>query len=421
IYKYWDIYDFYSMEKNKKSEDEILYDLEDLIIDSCQLRMVSDVPVGVFLSGGYDSSTVTALLQKNSKEKIRTFTIGFMEKEFNEANDAKKIANYLGTDHTEYYCTADDMLKLVDKLSYHWDEPFADDSALPTMIVSQLAKKDVSVALSADGGDEVFFGYSKYFAIKKIEALRKSKFRFRYRVLKIVANTLNETSVTFLNSLLPKSKKESNIADKFKKFKNMINSNSSEEMFIRASSVVEASFLDDVLVDGAFKNFEKVSFGDFKKNSNLDTIDQMMAMDYKTFMVDDVLCKVDRATMSLSLEGREPLLDHRIAEYMARVPSDIKYKDGDGKYLLRKVLNRYIPKSITDRPKSGFTVPLKFWILNELKEEALSALENKILIEDAIIKESSLKKISEDLKNGKIENPTFIWMIMVYVMWRKKW
>lgn len=421
IYEYWDIYDFYSMEKIKKNEDEIVDDLESLILDSCQLRMVSDVPVGVFLSGGYDSSTVSALLQKNSRDKIKTFTIGFKEKEFNEANDAKKIAQYLGTDHTEYYCTADDMLKLVDKLSYHWDEPFADDSALPTMIVSQLAKKDVSVALSADGGDEVFFGYSKYFAIKKIETLRKSKFRFRYRVLKIVANTLNENSVIFLNSLLPKSKRESNIADKFKKFKNMINSNSLEEMFIRASSAVEADFLDEVLVDGAFKDFKKVSFGDFQKNSDLETVDQMMAMDYKTFMVDDVLCKVDRATMSLSLEGREPLLDHRIAEYMARVPSSLKYKNGDGKYLLRKVLNRYIPKKMTDRPKSGFTVPLKFWILNDLKEEALSALENKILIKDAIIKESSLKKIREDLKNGKIENPTFVWMIMVYVMWRKKW
>ena len=419
IHTYWDIHTFYTEDKIQKSEEEIVDDLEKLLLDACQLRMVSDVPVGVFLSGGYDSSTVTALLQKHGKEQINTFTIGFEEKEFNEADDAQRIATYLGTKHTEYYCTPHDMLALIDDLCYYWDEPFADDSALPTMIVSNLAREAVTVALSADGGDEVFFGYSKYFAIEKIIKLKKSP--IKTALLKLLVNGLTEKRVMFLNALIPKSKRQSNIVDKFKKFKNMMNSDTLAEMFIRASSQVEANYLDEVLVNGAFKDFENVSLGEFKKIGNLETLNQMMLIDYKTFMVDDVLCKVDRATMSVSLEGREPLLDHRIAEYMARIPTSLKYKNGAGKYLLRQVLARHIPKEMTDRPKSGFTVPLKDWILNELKEKAIDALESQILLDDAIIKEAHLTRIKKNLERGKVENPTFIWMIIMYVMWRKRW
>jgi asparagine synthase (glutamine-hydrolysing) len=201
----------------------------------------------------------------------------------------------------------------------------------------------------------------------------------------------------------------------------MINAENPKDMFIRASSKIEADFLDETLVDGSFKNFEKTAFKDFKNIESLSVMNQMMAMDYKTFMVDDVLCKVDRATMSVSLEGREPLLDHRIAEYMARVPSDIKYKNQDGKYLLRKVLNRYIPKEMTDRPKSGFTIPLKYWLENELKEEAIECLSSRILIKDSIFKEKILENLIEELKSKKVKKPTFIWMIMVYVKWRNRW
>ncbi|CAA6799599.1 MAG: Asparagine synthetase [glutamine-hydrolyzing] (EC, partial [uncultured Sulfurovum sp.] len=385
IHKYWDIHDFYLMDKFNKNETEITKEIETLLLDSCQLRMVSDVPVGVFLSGGYDSSTVTSLLQKNQEDKLNTFTIGFEEKEFNEANDAKQIAKLLGTNHTEQYCTKNEMLELINQLSFSYDEPFADDSALPTILVSKLAKEKVTVALSADGGDEVFFGYSKYFALKKIMELKSSK--IKYNLLRLIVNLFNEKSIIMMNSLLPKSKKQANIVTKFNKFKSMINAKSKEEMFIRASSKVEANFLNKVLKNGKFNKFEKTAFRDFNKLDRLDYLDQMMAMDYKTFMVDDVLCKVDRASMSVSLEGREPLLDHRLAEYMARVPSELKYKHKKGKYLLREVLKKYIPTETTDKPKAGFTVPLKSWLLGELKETALMALESKILKQDDIFQE----------------------------------
>lgn len=420
IYKYWDIYDFYLMDKSTKSEEEIKEELEELLIDSCKLRLVSDVPVGVFLSGGYDSSTVTALLQTHQKEELNTFTIGFKHKELNEADDAKKIAKFLHTNHTEAYCSEEEMLNLVEKLPFYYDEPFGDDSALPTMLVSQLAKQNVTVALSADGGDEIFFGYSKYFAIKKIIELKESS-PLRYSILKFGVNLLNETAISSLNKLLPKSKRQHNIEMKFNKFKNMLNATSKKEMFIRASSKVEPDFLDTILVNGRFKAFERTNFREFERLDSADISEQMMAMDYKTFMVDDVLCKVDRATMSTSLEGREPLLDHRLAEYMARVPAELKYKEKKGKYLLREVLKKYIPTEITNKPKAGFSVPLKSWLLNELKQSAIDAFESPILREDAIFKESELQKIVENLKRGRVNNPTFIWLVMVYVAWRERW
>ncbi len=420
IYKYWDIYDFYLMDKSTKSEEEIKKELEALLIDSCKLRLVSDVPVGLFLSGGYDSSTVTALLQTHQKEKLNTFTIGFKQKELNEADDAKKIAKLLKTDHIEAYFSKEEMLKLIDKLPFYYDEPFGDDSALPTMLVSKLAKKDVTVALSADGGDELFFGYSKYFALKKIVEL-KEKSPLKYTLLKLVVNLFNEKTISNLNKLLPKSKQQSNIAVKFNKFKNMLNATTTKEMFIRASSKVEPDFLDTILVDGKFRKFDKTNFREFDRLNGADISEQMMAMDYKTFMVDDVLCKVDRATMSTSLEGREPLLDHRLAEYMARVPAELKYKEKKGKYILREVLKRYIPTDITDKPKAGFTVPIKSWLLNELQHSAIDALESPILKEDAIFKESELQRIIYNLKRGRVKNPTFVWLVMVYVAWRERW
>ncbi|HHS91780.1 MAG TPA: asparagine synthase (glutamine-hydrolyzing), partial [Campylobacterales bacterium] len=419
IHKYWDIHDFYLMEKFTKNEEEILEDLEKLLIDACKLRLISDVPVGVFLSGGYDSSSVTSLLQNHQERRLSTFTIGFNDKELNEANDAQKIASLLDTNHTEHYCAEDELLALIDTLPYFYDEPFADDSSLPTMLVSKLAREQVTVALSADGGDELFFGYSKYFALTKVMELKSST--LKYQLLRLSMNLLNERTLLFLNTLLPKSKRQTNIVAKYQKFKNMLNAKTEEEMFRNASSKVSSKFLNKVLQDGDFKSFHKTAFRDFKKLDSLDKIDRMMAIDYKTFMVDDVLCKVDRASMAFSLEGREPLLDHRLAEYMARVPTKLKYKQRKGKYLLREILKKYVPTEITDKPKAGFTVPLKSWLQNELKERTLEALESKILKEDKIFKEKELEKIIKDFKKGKIENPMFIWSVLMYVKWRVKW
>ena len=413
ITKYWDVNDFYLQEKFTKNEDEILEDIEAILDNAIDLRMVSDVPVGVFLSGGYDSSLVASILAKKQGKKINTFTIGFDDEKYNEAKHAKLIAEYLGTNHTEYYMNNSDMLNLVESLPFYYDEPFGDSSALPTMIVSKLARQSVTVALSADGGDEAFCGYSKYFFLNKFQNIFSSS--FKREILKTGLNFFSANSVEYINTKLPKNLKQTNIKDKYTKFQRAINSKSLEEMFENASSYVDkneiARFLKVSKNKELFKKWEKIG--------SIEFLNQMMAIDYKLFMNDDVLTKVDRATMSVSLEGREPLLDHRIIEYMARVPLDIKYKNKQGKYLLRQVLYKYLPKEMVDKPKSGFQIPLNEWLRDELRTmvDKYICLEK---LDDNIFDINQVLSIKDKFYKG--ENlGTQIWLILIYQMWKEKW
>jgi asparagine synthase (glutamine-hydrolysing) len=291
-------------------------------------------------------------MNKKQDEKINTFTIGFDDEKYDEAKHAKRIAMYLGTNHTEYYMKNNDMLELIEKLPFYYDEPYGDSSALPTIIVSRLARRTVTVALSADGGDEVFCGYSKYFFLNSFQNIFSNS--FKKAICKIGLNIFNANSINYMNNLLPKNLKQKNIKDKYLKFKRAINSNNLEEMFENASSYEDKQQITDFLKitknEKLFKKWGKINGTDF--------LEQMMAIDYKLFMNDDVLTKVDRATMSVSLEGRDPLLDHRLIEYLARVPSNMKYKNKEGKYLLKKILYKYIPKDIVNKQKSGFQIPL---------------------------------------------------------------
>lgn len=413
IKKYWDVNDFYLKEKTQDNEKEVLQSIENILDDAIALRMISDVPVGVFLSGGYDSSLVAAILAKKQGKHINTFTIGFNNENYNEAKHAKCIAEYLGTNHIEYYMNDSDMLDLVESLPYFYDEPFGDSSALPTMIVSKIAKQSVTVALSADGGDEVFCGYSKYFFLNKVQNIFSNNSKKQF--LKLVLNLLSEHSIEFINNKLPKNFKQTNIKDKYRKFKRAINSDTLEEMFENASSYVDKNQVRKIL---KVKKENKV-FSKWNKIEELDFLNQMMAIDYKLFMKDDVLTKVDRATMSVSLEGREPLLDHRIIEYLAQVPSELKYKNNQGKYLLREILYKYIPKELIDKPKSGFQIPLNEWLRKELK-----TLVDKYLDKDKLDKNifdiNEIQKIKTDFSKGK-DNGTVIWFILMYQMWKERW
>ncbi len=429
--EYWSVEREFLKEKSKDSEEVIVEKLEKILLESFQLRMVSDVPVGVFLSGGVDSSLVTTLLQKNSKTPLKTFTIGFEEKGYNEATFAKEIAKFLGTDHTEYYCTKQDMLDVVKDLPFMYDEPFGDSSAIPTLLVSKLAKEKVSVVLSGDGGDEAFAGYSKYFALTKIANLQNSKVtnnsykaNFPQKTKKIVLKTLtsliSEELVEKINNLLPASKKQKNIKDKYKKFKNAIQSDNFAQMFINASSYVDNETLDKVLIDNSI-DFDLSSFDIFKKVDHLSPLDQMTLCDYKTFMVDDVLTKVDRASMSVSIEAREPLLDHKIIEFSAKLPSSLKYKNGVGKYLLKEVLYKHIPKELIERPKSGFQIPLYEWLKSDLREVLDFYLDSEKLAESGIYNVDEIVKLKNDYYEGKSVNISLLWFVLMYEMWREKW
>ncbi|MDN5126832.1 asparagine synthase (glutamine-hydrolyzing) [Aliarcobacter butzleri] len=413
IVKYWDVNDFYLEDKFNKNENEILEEIEKILDNAIDLRMVSDVSVGVFLSGGYDSSLVASILAKKQGKKINTFTIGFDDEKYNEAEHAKTIAEYLGTNHTEYYMRNSDMLDLVESLPFYYDEPFGDSSALPTMIVSKLAKKSVTVALSADGGDEAFCGYSKYFFLNKFQNIFSNT--LKKELLKIGLNLFNPNIVECINNKLPKNLKQTNIKDKYIKFQRAINSKSLEEMFQNASSYVDKKEVAKFLKVGKNKDL----FKKWNKIENIEFLDQMMAIDYKLFMNDDVLTKVDRATMSVSLEGREPLLDHRIIEYMAKVPLDIKYKNTQGKYLLRQILYKYLPKEMVDKPKSGFQIPLNEWLRCELKPLVLKYLDDTKLDENIFdVKEINIlrKRFFEGQDIG-----TTVWFILMYQMWKEKW
>jgi len=415
---YWRVESKFLSDKFQESEEVIVEQLEKILIESFQLRMVSDVPVGIFLSGGVDSSLVTALLQKNSQTPLKTFTIGFEEKGYNEATFAKEIADFLGTDHTEYYCTKQDMLDVVKDLPYMYDEPFGDSSAIPTLLVSKLAKKDVSVVLSGDGGDEAFAGYSKYFALEKIANLQNNKAKII--VLKTLTSLVSDTMVGYINNLLPASKKQKNIKDKYQKFKNAIQSDSFAQMFINASSYVDNKTLNSVLIDNEI-DFTISSFSVFDKVDHLSSLDQMTLCDYKTFMVDDVLTKVDRASMSVSIEAREPLLDHKIIEFSAAIPSSLKYKNGSGKYLLKEVLYKYIPKELIERPKSGFQIPLYEWLKSDLREMLDFYLDRERLVQSNIYEVDEVLKIKDAYYEGKSVNISLLWFVLMFEMWRERW
>ncbi|WP_373032850.1 asparagine synthase (glutamine-hydrolyzing) [Sulfurovum sp.] len=417
-HQYWDVNTLYHQDKIASTEDEVLESLEKVLSEACSLRMISDVPVGVFLSGGIDSSLVTALLQKESVTPLKTFTIGFDESGYNEAEQAKEIASYLKTDHTEYYCSKADALQVIPELSKIYDEPFGDSSAIATILVSRAAKEKVSVVLSGDGGDETFCGYSKYFALNR--AVKYLKPGLRRTVVQKTVGFLNEESALKLNKLLPKAKRQTNVRDKFQKFKRAINAESLDEMFVEASSYVDKDTVSRYL-KGDLNTLSNTNFDHFNMLQDVEPVEQMMAMDYQTFMADDVLTKVDRATMSQSLEGREPLLDHKIIEYVATIPIELKYKDGSGKYLLKKVLEKYLPKAYWERPKSGFQVPLFEWLKSDLRSLLDKYLDYNRLEEGGIFDAQAVQQTLKQYYTGQYININELWFILMFEMWREEW
>ncbi|SFV63120.1 Asparagine synthetase [glutamine-hydrolyzing] [hydrothermal vent metagenome] len=405
--KYWDVYDFYKKPKLELSEAEVISESEKILKKAIDYRMVSDVPVGVFLSGGYDSSLVTALLQSDRKEKINTFTIGFHEKGFDEAPYAKSVSEHLGTNHTEYYCTQKDAKEILPKLVDIYDEPFGDSSAIPTILVSQLAREKVTVALSADGGDEIFAGYNKYDAV--------IDFYNRYNSYPKRLRHLCASSMRLTRKFTPSYAL-------------------SRKLDIRAS-IIKSDTLSELLkvssqkyknrdIQTLFKkevDFLKTSFDDDLSSSVEEDLNQLLAVDYKTYMNDNILTKVDRATMSVALEGREPLLDQNIIEFLAQVDSKIKYKNRNKKYILKEITHKYLPKKLMDRPKKGFSVPIFEWFKDELKEYILYYLDTKRIEEEGIFNSDVVAYKREQYLGGNLKDINEIWYLLIFEMWYEKW
>ncbi len=410
---YWKAVDYYNQPKICISEEDAIIETEKLIQSAVDYRMVADVPVGVFLSGGYDSSTITALLQSNRTEKIKTFSIGFNEPGFNEAPYAKQVASHLGTDHNEYYCTVEDARKLIPEIPLYWDEPFADASAIPTMLVSNLAKEKVTVALSADAGDELFGGYSKYSylrsAIRKTSVIPKGLRKWTAGVL----SKIDPGKIPYFNNTY-------NFQTRYYKGLALLESSDIMEGLSSIAKTytnqeINALLKRPVLNLGLFDNIPVV------EEKYADEISRLLYVDYQTYMVDDVLAKVDRAAMRVSLEGREPLLDHRLLEWSAQLPSELKIKNGVKKYILKEICHKYIPKTIMDRPKMGFGIPIVSWFDIEIKNYMDQYLNKTFIEKQDIFQVDEVDKITSNYLKNKNENILKLWNLIMFQLWYKQW
>jgi asparagine synthase (glutamine-hydrolysing) len=405
--QYWDLLEFFNKKKIDISLEEAADHTEDLLTNSFKSRMISDVPVGVFLSGGYDSSTVAAILQKNSIKKIKTFTIGFKNKNFNEALYAKRIAEHLGTEHHEKYCTEDEAKDLVLQLPRIFDEPFGDSSAIPTILLSQFAKKHVKVSLSADGGDEIFGGYNKYDQVIKYSNSFLSYLSFFESFLPEIKSNIFERTIKNFNL-------------KYFFFKNLFKKNQSLCLMNTLSSFFVPAEISNLISSKNFNYESNFNLFTQLKDTN-DNLNKILAIDFKTYLVDDILTKLDRSSMNSSLEGRDPMLDHNIVEFIATLNSNFKICNGEKKIILKKIAHKYMFKKDLDRPKMGFSPPLYDWLIKDFAPILDFYFEEKKLNKQNILNVNYARKIYLEFINGKKENSNKIWLILNFLTWAEMW
>jgi asparagine synthase (glutamine-hydrolysing) len=398
--------------------EEAVDELDRLLRQSVAGQMVADVPVGAFLSGGIDSSAVAAVMQAlHNGRPIRTFTIGFEEKGYNEAAFAKEVARHLGTSHTELYVRAKEARDVIPKLPMLYDEPFADSSQIPTYLVAQLAKGQVTVALSGDGGDELFAGYTRY---SLAQGLWRRVGRLPVGGRKALAKSMNAIPVEALNKLtwlmplLARSGKAGPAGDKIRKLADVLAADHEGDLYRRLISV--------------WKEPELVAVGAREPQTALtdhtrwrfapDFVHRMMHIDQLMYLPDDILVKVDRAAMGVSLETRVPLLDHRIVEFAWRLPLSMKWRDGQTKWVLRRVLDRYVPRELIERPKMGFSVPIRDWLRGPLREWAEDLLDERRLREDGYFDPVPIRRTWQEHVTGRRNWQAQLWVILMFQAWR---
>lgn len=402
IEKYWSVYESYQKPILNISFEEAKEHTEKLLKSAFQYRMIADVPVGVFLSGGYDSSCVAALLQSESKNKIKTYTIGFHEEEYNEAQHSKKVAEYLGTEHYEYYCTEKEAMDLVPLLPMIYDEPFADPSAIPTTLVSKIARKHVTVALSADGGDEIFAGYPRH--LKSVNTI--NKFRF-------LNNSLGHFSSTFIKENVIDLVRPNRIG----KLKAFLLTDSAINKFL----IINQTFTKSEISKLTGGRINAGNVGISLELKTRDVLSDILAYEYSNYLVDDIMQKVDRASMFNSLEGREPFLDHRIIEFVGQLPSEFKMKKDKQKIILKEIVHKYIPRELMERPKMGFGVPLEKWFKDELKDLVEDVLDPLKIEKAGVFDPAIIQTMMSEYNNGNLINFQRFYTIFVLQQWLNKW
>lgn len=388
--QYWDIT---SPTNYNGSYNDAKEELSYLIKDSASIRLFADVPVGVFLSGGIDSSAIAALATKSTTTKIKTFSVKFNEAAFDESGYAQQVANHLDTEHHVISCNYNEGLDLIENFSQFFDEPFADASAIPSMLLAKHTRKHVTVALSGDGGDESFIGYTRYKWMMQVQPF--------YRM----PSMLRQAASKF-TGLLPYYK--------LKMIAQGLQYDNIEDLYLALSTGIDNSWLRQT------SNYTNISEQKYLKNSSKNLLERISDFDLKTYLNWDINTKVDRATMAYSLEARAPLLDHRIVSFARSLPTHFKYQGNNQKRILKDVLYDYVPKEIFDRPKAGFTMPFSSWFRNELKNYVLEELNEDYLKQIPNIDAKEVNKRIQQHMNGSWNRYPLIWKLLVLKQWLNK-
>ncbi len=396
------------------SVEEAVDALEEEIRRAVKARMVSDVPLGAFLSGGVDSSTVVAMMQEVSPGAVKTFSIGFDDPTFNEAGDARRVAEYLGTEHREQYVSADDAIDVIAELPRLYDEPFADSSQIPTYLVSKLARRDVTVVLSGDGGDELFAGYNRHVWAPRIwRAIRLVPERLRAAMAALLLwpqPARVDASYRRIEPVLPHPVRLRIPAEKIQKLGKMIAVSDMDEIYDR----LRAHFPEATQVVIGAQGHRPVRYA---MPQGASFAERMMFRDLTSYLPDDILTKVDRATMGVALEARVPLLDHRLVAFAWRLPLELKLRQGCSKWILRQVLYRRVPRELIERPKSGFGVPICSWLRGPLRDWAEELLSPARLRREGFFRVEPIRTVWREHLDGRANHQHRLWNVLSFQAW----